>query len=134
MSTTETKATLKQLAKRVSIKSEFGARKPWHEQDNWRRQATGWTCTLRYEGRRYTFDFWQGAAISGEPDAVGVLECLLSDAQGGDQTFGDFCNEYGYDTNSRKAEATWRACQKAMVSMKRLLGADYETFLYAERD
>lgn len=132
--TTEQRASLKQLAKRVKLINQFGAKLDYDKQDDWQKKATGWNCTLRYQGRQHRFDFWQGPAISGEPDREGVLNCLLSDAQAGEQSFDEFCGEFGYDHDSRKAESTWKACQKTTDAIKRLLGSDYETFLYAERD
>lgn len=128
-----TTATLKSLSAKVRLDARFGARLPTSKQDNWQRSANGWTCTLRYQGRRYTFDYWQGSAISHDPDAEGCLECLLSDAQAGEQDFHNFCSDMGYDEDSRKAEATWRACQRTAREMRRLLGGDFDLFAQAER-
>ena len=75
-----------------------------------------------------------GSACTDEPDAAGVLECLLSDASGSDQTFEDFCGEFVYDDDSRKAKRIWKARQKTAKELERLLGDDFETFMYAERD
>lgn len=132
--TTSERASLKRLARRVRIECAYGARLDWNKQDKWQQEANGWHCTLKYQGRRYSFDFWQGSAITGEPDVLGVLDCLLSDSGTADNAFEDWCAELGYDTDSRKAEATYRACQKVRENMQRLLGSDFEAFLYAERD
>lgn len=134
MSTATETGTIKQLSRKVKLVCQFGAKLDYDKQDDWQQKATGWHCTLRYQGRQHSFDFWQGPAISGEPDCSGVLECLLSDAQAGEQSFDEFCSEFGYDQDSRKAEKTWEACQKTTVAIKRLLGNDYETFLYADRN
>lgn len=98
--------SLKALAKRVKIINQFGAKMPWDQQDDWQQKSNGWHCTLRYRGRQYSFDFWQGQAITGEPNVEGVLDCLLSDSQSGDMDFDEFCGEFGYDQDSRKAEKT----------------------------
>ena len=127
-------ATLKQLAKRVRLSATYGAKLDYDRQSDWQRTTNGYRCTLRYQGRRYAFDFWQGAGISGDPTAETCLDCLLSDAQAGAQTFDEFCSEFGYDPDSRKAEATWKACRRTAAGMRRLLGADFETFLSADRD
>lgn len=125
--------TLKQLASRVRIVCSFGAWLDRDKQDEWQQKATGWHCTLRYEGRQYSFDFWQGQGVAGEPTVEGVLECLLNDAQAGQENFEEFCRELGYDQDSRRAEQIWKACRATERSMRRLLGEDYEAFLYAER-
>lgn len=126
--------SLNSLAKRVKIINQYGAKLDYNEQDDWQRKSTGWHCTLRYQGRQYSFDFWQGSAITGEPDAAGTLDCLLSDAQSGEMEFSEFCREFGYDEDSRKSEKTWKACQKTSTAMKRLLGDDYDEFVYADRN
>ena len=131
-----TQKTLKQLAKTVRLESAYGAALDWDKQSEWQQQSNGYRCQLHYKGRQYTFDFWQGVAHTADPTAEGCLECLLSDASSFDnaQSFEDWCGEFGYDTDSRKAEGIYKACEKVAENMKRLLGDDYEAFLYAERD
>jgi len=41
-----------------------------------------------------------------KPDLAGVLHSLLCDMDAGEGTFKDFCDNYGYDTDSRKAYKT----------------------------
>lgn len=126
--------SLKSLAAKVKLICKYGARLARDKQDESKQKATGYTCTFRYQGRQYTFDFWMGEAHTKEPDAEGCLECLLSDAQSGMEDFDTFCSEMGYDEDSRKAERIWKACRKTTEGMKRLLGDDFETFLYADRN
>lgn len=57
-----------------------------------------------------SFDFWgsQCDQEKGEhPTPYDVLACIASDVHCPD-TFEDFCAEYGYDEDSRKAEQTFR--------------------------
>ena len=130
--TDSTQKTLKQLAKKVRLSFDWGAKLDYDKQDKWQREANGYHCTLRYKGRQYSFDFWQGQGIASDPTAEGVLECLLSDSTVSDD-FADFCNEFGYDSDSRKAEKTHKACLKVGENTRRLLGDDFEAFLYAKR-
>ena len=126
-------ATLKQLAAKVRLTFKYGETAlDWDKQDDWQQKANGYRCTLTYKGRRYTFDFWQGVGIRHDPTAEGCLECLLSDANV-EEDFHDFCSEFGYDEDSRKAEATHKACLKVGREMRRLLGDDFDTFLLADR-
>jgi hypothetical protein len=64
-----------------------------------------WRCTLRCQRRRLTIYFSQGPAIEREPTVEDVLDCLASDA-GCASTFEDWCADFGYDSDSRKAEQT----------------------------
>ena len=77
--------------------------------------------------------FSQGSAHTQEPTASDVLECLASDASGVDnaQSFDDWCAEYGYDNDSRKAEKTYKTCQRQADNLRNFLGNEnFETLLY----
>jgi hypothetical protein len=64
------------------------------------------------QGRaRVSFDFWNShkdMQDGKEPDAYDVLSCIASDLYA-PETFEEFCSEYGYDEDSRKAERTFKA-------------------------
>lgn len=131
----ESTNTLQQLARKVRLTSEYGkASLPYEKRDEWQQKAHDYRCTLRYQGRQYAFDYFMGPGCTDEPDTEGTLDCLLSDSQAGEQSFEEFCSEFGYDEDSRKAERTWVACQKVAKNMRRLFGDDYETFLYSDRN
>lgn len=94
-------------------------------------------CTIEFEGRGYheplTVYFSQGSAHKKPPTLADVLDCLASDASGVDnaRSFEDWASEYGYDTDSRKAERTYHICEKQAQDLKALLGQDaYNQLLY----
>lgn len=84
---------------------------------------------LMRKGKSYTFSFGQsinnGAA---EPDMYDILACLTKYDPG---TFEDFCGNFGYDTDSRSAERTYKAVCKEYKAVERLFGdlLDNEEFL-----
>lgn len=132
---TATANTLRELAETVRlIVRPDAARKPWTQRDEWQKNANDYRLTLVYQGRRYSFDFWQGVGITSEPDAAGVLECLLSDATAEGMTFGEWCGEYGYDEDSRSAHRTYRACVKVGGRLRKLLGDDFGAFVRCQFD
>jgi hypothetical protein len=95
-------------------------------------------CTIEFEGRGYheplTVYFSQGSAHKKPPTLADVLDCLASDASGVDnaRSFEDWASEYGYDTDSRKAERTYQICKKQAQELKALLGQDaYNQLLYS---
>lgn len=76
--------------------------------------------TLTRKGKRFTFKFGQsliGSELGEEPTAYSVLTCLTNMNP---DTFENFCAEYGYDTDSRKAEKTYKAVKKEWAGVKRL--------------
>lgn len=90
-----------------------------------------WKC--KFVGRnlgmtRMTVYFSKGYGHKGaEPEISEVLDCLASDAAGFSNapSFEDWASEYGYDTDSRKAEKTFKAVLKASACLEQFLGHDY---------
>lgn len=83
------------------------------------------TITVRNTdtGRKTSFDFWASIAnpeLETEYDILNAFRCFLEDACSGSESFEDFCSEYGYDTDSRKAEKVWKACKRAAVKFSRI--------------
>lgn len=69
------------------------------------------------------------------PDLAGVLECLASDASGYDSAldFDDWASNYGFDTDSRKAEQSYRVTGDQSKRLRHLLGdAAYAELLAIE--
>jgi hypothetical protein len=92
-----------------------------------------WHCQLRIPGHRMALVFSMGPALCREPTAADVLDCLASDASGLENArgFEDWCAEYGYDTDSRKAERTYRTIERQAASLKRFLGDErYQALLW----
>ncbi len=125
--------SLRSLCSKVRITVTYGASLAYAKQDDWQRKSNGYRVRLTFQRRSMSLDFWQGSAVTSDPTAEGVLECLLSDASGADESFEDWCAELGYDSDSRKAEAIYKAVKRQTEKLRRFLGAEFESFLYAER-
>lgn len=77
-------------------------------------------CRISRNGKQYTFEFGQSLNNgSKEPTMYDVLSCLEKSDVG---TFEDFCDEFGYDTDSRRAERTYKAVCKEYAAVERLFG------------
>ncbi len=80
---------------------------------------------------KMTLTFSQGYGHNGaEPKVTSVLSCLASDASGDQHSFEDWCAEYGYDTDSRKAEKTFKAVRHQTARLKAFLGAAFDEMVY----
>ena len=55
------------------------------------------------------------------PSAYDVLSCLTKYDPG---TFAEFCSDFGYDTDSRKAEKTYFAVQDEYANLKRIFSQE----------
>lgn len=77
---------------------------------------------LRRDDRtsRFSFDFWDSIAAreAGKPlTDYGVLSCISLEAFA-PETFEDFCSDFGYDSDSRKAMRTFKALRKMADKMQ----------------
>ena len=76
-------------------------------------------------GKKTSFDFWCSIVqptFKKEYDLLNAFYCFLSDAISGTMSFEDFCSEFGYDIDSRRAEKTWKACKKSFNKFWNLTG------------
>lgn len=74
-----------------------------------------------------SFSFWGSRMhpeIETEYDLGNAFYCFVEDAIAGMQTFGDFCADFGYDTDSRKAERTWKACKRSAEKLQWIYSGD----------
>lgn len=98
----------------------------------WPEGASHWTVTLRMARRRMTVAYSMGSAHRGEPDCADVLACVASDASSADQPFESWASDLGYDTDSREAERTWKACREARAKLIRFAGDHFDRIVAAE--
>jgi hypothetical protein len=124
--------TLRQFVNRhkVTLTSEWADEN--RNAPDWR-DANHFKVTLRHKGRQLTTYFSQGYGISGEPDAESVLSNLALDAASYEnaRSFEEWAGEYGYDTDSRKAERTYRLIGQQAAKLKNLLGEElYNALLW----
>lgn len=94
-----------------------------------------WKCVLRIGRRQMTVPFSQGYGHNGrEPELSNVLSCLASDSASIEnaRSFEEWASDFGYDTDSRKAERTFHVCERQAGRLKAFLGSDlYSTLLYS---
>jgi len=58
------------------------------------------------------------------PPAASILSSLILDSGIGGSTFEEFCGDFGYDTDSRKAFDTYMACQKILNKVRALFSPE----------
>ncbi len=79
-------------------------------------------ATFDFYGSHY--DYVNGIVEMGESELKHALYCFVSDACSAKNSFEDFCSEFGYDEDSRKAEKIYKACEKSLSQYDRLCEAD----------
>jgi len=56
------------------------------------------------------------------PHMADVMHSLIMDSSAAGQSFSSWCDDFGYDKDSRKAESIYRACQENGDKLHRLFG------------
>jgi len=86
-------------------------------------QANHYIMVIKKGNKQFATYYSQGLGITDEPKLRDVLDCLANDAQT-DGTFEDFCDTFGYSTDSRHAERVYKAVISNSRKLKKLLGKD----------
>lgn len=92
-----------------------------HSRHSFSDVSMAWRSRSRYERK----PAWQENVMdeirkSWLPKPGSVFACLLTDAT--EETFEDFCDNFGYDSDSRKAERIWQQCREVNDKFIRVLG------------
>lgn len=94
-----------------------------------------YSVKVRRGAESFETTYKQGLAHTDGPSLVAVLACLMSDASAGKGgSFEDFCGEYGYDTDSRRAESAYNACRDTAAAMRRMLGEHFDAVAAAAQE
>lgn len=94
--------------------------------------ANKYKVKISYQGRSDFFEFTDSVANSHEgkePKKEDVLYCLVQDYTSDTKDFEEFCQEFGYDSDSRKAESIWKAVKKNHQKMHYIFRNDIEKLI-----
>jgi hypothetical protein len=124
------------IANKITINSMLDGAEPTND---WQKDCFSWRVVLYRERKKLAVDYFTGKAHVTSysqqaklPKVADVLHCLCSDATSGDMSFKDFCSEFGYSDDSRKASEIYTACTTTAIKLKAFLGNKFETFCQAE--
>lgn len=124
-------------ARAVQIESRPDRQNLTDEHDRkWNAEASHYRVTLKKGSKKMVVYWSQGSAVKGAPGPEDVLDSLAMDAQSyvnsGD--FVSWAQEYGYDPDSRRAEAIHRSVEKMTGELKSLLGPKQFNLLLNETE
>lgn len=116
MSQYEQQATDFLKATSTTFKSTFKSHDYYFPEDRETRDI--YTIVLKNDRHRYRFTFGQSIVNTGKhPTPYSVLSCLQKyDVD----SFDNFCSEFGYDTDSRKAYKTYKSVLKEWKNVELL--------------
>jgi hypothetical protein len=110
---------------KIIFSAKFIANKPYFADDKENRDV--YTCTFTRNKTKLSIQFGQSLVNSKPsrhakaPNAYDVLSCIEKYSP---DTFENWCAEFGYDTDSRKAENTWKLCVDQWFQVERFFTSD----------
>lgn len=114
--------TLSMVARSIPTESM-----PSQDDSNWEHDS--WEITLTFQGRSMTLKFHTGSGHrrNGQPTPPNIGDILSSVALDASsvlnaRSFEDWAGDFGYDSDSRKAEAMFKACTEQTEELHELLG------------
>ncbi len=95
--------------------------------DKW--ECDAWNICIVREGQAQAFDYFTGigyrkAAKPVQPHIAGLIYSILLDSTTCDYSFDEWCNESGYDTDSRRAYRAYLQCQEEYGKFCKLFSSD----------
>lgn len=88
----------------------------------WAKQ--GWKVTLYFQGRRMSFNFYGGGAVS-TPDTSAGVWCMALESSGvEDRTFSEWALEFGYSDDSRRAFRDFNKIKANASKFSDFIGSD----------
>jgi hypothetical protein len=104
----------------------------WDEDEPQRDRANWYRVTLGYDGRTMTVPFGMGSALTDEPNAADVINCLASDAATFEnaRSFEEWASELGFDSDSRRAYAIYQQTETQTTELRGFLGEQYDAYLW----
>ena len=119
--TTTQEQTLPELVNELGITLEIRHRSHPNKVSEWQEKANCYRVTLRYQGRSYSLNYYQGRGIEREPGVVDVVHCLASDRNilSSCDTLKCFAGCFGWNEDTAN---TYRAIKRQSARYNKLIG------------
>ena len=120
--TTETEEkTLPELVQELGITHTVQRIDTPENAGEWQKKANAYGVSLRYQGRKMTFVYYQGTGIKTEPSCADLVHCLSSDLNilNSCETYECFVGCFGLDIHSHK---TYAHLKKQGTRYEKLIG------------
>jgi len=98
------------------------------QRDEWK--CDQWEITFTSKSGRWVTDYFTGVGHRNKwgkpvkPSVADVLQALILEAYAADQSFSDWCAEYGYSDDSLKALNTYKQCCEIATMLRKHIGRD----------
>lgn len=114
---------MKNILDSIELESEYIGNAAWRPFSSHR--SDKWEASLYRGEAKISVDFYLGEGHEGrEPEIKEVIYALLNDSYAGSLSFHGFCREFGYNTDSMRAFATWEGCKVSAEKLGKLFSPD----------
>jgi hypothetical protein len=105
----------------VAMSSIKLASRPDKLDENFSADSTHWKVLIKRGKNEFETFYSMGSAYTTSPDIEDVMYSLLSDTSNVDgYSFEEWASDLGMDTDSRKAEKMFKACQDTLLQLRLL--------------
>lgn len=113
--------TLPEIVQELGITSTIKWQDTPATAPDWAGQMNAYRVTLNYQGRKMSFNYYQGKAVKHEPSTADAVWTLASEnnTMQSCPTLKDFGDESGWDENTI---TTYRAVKNLAMRYKKLIG------------
>jgi len=106
--------------------------------ETWDKQAKHFLYEIyaaygEHYGHKMRGYFSQGSAIKANPTIEDVLNALRLDTENADVEFTAWCDEFGYDPDSRKAGNIYDQVHKEAAMVRKFFGSDLDLLYQCEQ-
>lgn len=115
------KESFKEIVKSLNVKIDLIGTRRYFDEDTESRNV--YKITVRRDGKQISFKFGDSInhTLEGiEPDLYDVLTTISAEYDFNNTEFEEFCSEFGYNTDSRKAEKTFKLWKKQNTKLHKL--------------
>jgi len=111
----------------VAIKYVAEVPSKWDEKTP--RTVDQWRVTISSKAGFHSFDYFTGLGLRAKgrpkaPKVADVLNSLILDASAADENFDDWCDNFGYSSDSIKALNTYKACLDTARALRKHFSPD----------
>lgn len=73
-------------------------------------------------------DYKEGIQELKDADLLNAFDCFINDAISAEEDFEEWCNNLGYDSDSRSAHKIYKECAKSLEKAKKIISGDMYEF------
>lgn len=73
-------------------------------------------------------DYISGITELKDLELLNAFECFINDSISANEDFEEWCSNFGYDTDSRKAHKIYKECQKSLEKAEKIISGDLYEF------